>query len=189
MAEEEEPGDGEAREEVKMEKQKTSDLNTNMTESTTDAEIDALINKIHSSHEGKQSRRVCGECGRRHHSSRMPWTHSNACNPVGGIDFDDDDFQNAEDEGDEAEPHLFHRLPIMFDDAQVNSLLLMAMNLCFSFAVGFYFDERFLQLIHQHHRELFPPPLKAQLAHFLFVVLISFWSLQTFWRALLPVVL
>ena len=69
----------------------------------------------------------------------------------------------------------------------VHHLLVMAMNLCVAFAVGHYFDERFLTLLREHHRESFPPPLQLQIAHFSFVVVLSFWTLQKFWHTVLPI--
>jgi len=153
-------------------------------ESKTEAEIRHLLEKIHSSQEERQRAATpCSGCGRRHHASRMPWTNSTSCNPVIGLDVDDEDFQNAEDDV-VAEPHLLD-LPFIFDNAQVNNLLLVAMNLSFAMVVGIYLDEKFLRLIHRHHHDLFPPPIWAQVVHFVVVVLVTFASLLRFWRSVL----
>jgi len=151
-------------------------------ESKTEAEISNLLEKIHSSQEEKATS-LCSGCGRRHHPTRMPWTHSTSCNPVVGVDLDEDVFLNAEDE-DEAEPHLIY-MPLIFDNAQVNNLLLFSMNLSFAMALGIYFDEKFLRLLHEHHPHLFPPPFFIQVVHFFVIVFVSFASLQRFWRTVL----
>jgi len=155
-------------------------------ESKTEAEIRHLLEKIHSSQEERQRAATpCSGCGRRHHASRMPWTNSTSCNPVIGLDVDDEDFQNAEDDV-VAEPHLLD-LPFVFDNVQVNNLLLVAMNLSVAMVVGIYFDDKFLRLIHRHHHDLFPPPIWAQVVNFVFVVLVTFTSLLRFWRSVLTV--